>query len=66
MFNKVHATFAGTVDELLLQGGDGTIVQKGQPLFRVTPDDKVIEETPAARAARLRESTRRYLDAIVR
>ncbi len=66
MFNKVHATFAGTVDELLLQGGDGTIVQKGQPLFRVTPDDKVTEESPAARAARLRESTQRYLDAIAR
>lgn len=65
MFNKVHAPFAGTIDEVLI-GADGTIVQKGQPLFRVTPDERHVEEDPAARIKRLRESTRRYVDAIVR
>ena len=40
MFNKVFAPFAGTIDEVLVEG-DGVIIAKGQPLFRVTPDEKV-------------------------
>ena len=40
MFNKVVAPFAGTVDEVLVEG-DGVIIAKGQPLFKVTPDEKV-------------------------
>lgn len=56
MFNKVHATFSGTIDEVLVTG-DGTIVQKGQPLFRVTPDETIVEESQAERRARLRAST---------
>ena len=40
MFNKVIAPFAGTVDEVLVEG-DGVIIAKGQPLFKVTPDEKV-------------------------
>ena len=40
MFNKVVAPFAGTVDEGLVEG-DGVIIAKGQPLFKVTPDEKV-------------------------
>ncbi|MBX7192143.1 MAG: biotin carboxylase, partial [Sandaracinaceae bacterium] len=62
MFNKVLAPFAGTVDEVLVSG-DGTIVQKGQPLFRVTPDETIVEESASARAARLRASTASYIDA---
>ena len=40
MFNKVFAPFAGTIDEVLVEG-DGVIIAKGQPLFRVTPDERV-------------------------
>jgi biotin carboxyl carrier protein len=40
MFNKVVAPFSGTVDEVLVEG-DGVIISKGQPLFKVTPDEKV-------------------------
>ena len=40
MFNKVVAPFAGTVDEVLIEG-DGAIIAKGQPLFKVTPDEVV-------------------------
>jgi biotin carboxyl carrier protein len=38
MFNVVRATFAGTVIEVLAQGSEGQVVQKGQPLFKVAPD----------------------------
>src|SRR5262249_35178222 len=38
MFNKVTAQFAGRIDKILVDG-DGTIVSKGQPLFKVTPDE---------------------------
>jgi acetyl/propionyl-CoA carboxylase alpha subunit len=62
MFNKVLAPFSGTVDALLVEGGEGTIVQKGQPLFRVTPDERSVEEDAAARAARLRAATIALLD----
>jgi acetyl/propionyl-CoA carboxylase alpha subunit len=60
MFNKVLAPFAGTVDEVLIEG-NGTIVQKGQPLFKVTPDEKVVLEDPALRAQRVRKNTDDYV-----
>ena len=47
MFNKVYAPFAGTVDKILVDT-DGTIVSKGQPLFKVTPDEIFVEEDPVA------------------
>ncbi len=40
MFNKVYAPFSGTVDEVLVDE-DGIIIAKGQPLLKVTPDEKV-------------------------
>jgi acetyl/propionyl-CoA carboxylase alpha subunit len=62
MFSKVHAPFAGTIDDVLVTT-DGSIVQKGQPLFKVTPDERVVEEDAASKMKRLRESTRRFVDA---
>lgn len=56
MFNKVLAPFAGTIDEVLIDG-DGTIVKKGQPVFRVTPDEKIVPEDRAERKRRRRRST---------
>jgi acetyl/propionyl-CoA carboxylase alpha subunit len=65
MFNKVLAPFSGTIDDVLMTGGEGTIVQKGQPLFRVTPDEKVVEEDAGTKKKRLRTSTATYVAAIV-
>jgi len=56
MFNKVAAPFAGTIDEALIDA-DGTIVKKGQPLFRVTPDVRLEREDPTERKRRRRRST---------
>ncbi|HKK01690.1 MAG TPA: biotin/lipoyl-containing protein, partial [Desulfuromonadales bacterium] len=46
MFNKVNAPFSGTIDKVLMERGDGVIVSKGQPLFKVTPDEKFVEVDP--------------------
>ena len=57
MFNKVHAEFAGTVEEVLLNGDLGVVVKKGQPLFRVKPDEVLKIETPEERAGRMNKRT---------
>jgi acetyl/propionyl-CoA carboxylase alpha subunit len=64
MFNKVLAPFSGTIDEVLVQG-NGAIVQKGQPLFKVTPDEKVVFEDPAERLVRVRKNTDEYLQKLL-
>lgn len=61
MFNKVPAPFSGTVDQVLIDGADGTVVTKGQPLFRVTPDERVVQEDPKEVAARRRAFTERVM-----
>jgi len=63
MFNKVYAPFAGTVDKILVSI-DGTIVSKGQALFKVTPDETFVEEDPAERRARIESNTERYLSLV--
>lgn len=63
MFNKVNAPFAGTIDKVLIDE-DGTIIKKGQPLFKITPDEKVIEESPADIKARREKETEAFLTAI--
>jgi acetyl/propionyl-CoA carboxylase alpha subunit len=63
MFNKVYASFAGTVDKILVET-DGTIVSKGQPLFKVTPDEMFVEQDPAEVKARIESNTERYLAAV--
>ena len=64
MFNKVHAPFAGTVTDVLMPTS-GVVVRKGQPLFKVTPDEIVVEEDPKEKAARIRANTEDYLRRIV-
>lgn len=61
MFNKVPAPFAGTVDKILIDSGDGTIVQKGQPIFKVTPDEKFVEIDPKEIERERRANTSAYL-----
>jgi acetyl/propionyl-CoA carboxylase alpha subunit len=60
MFNKVYAPFAGTIDEVLVDT-DGVIISKGQPLFKITPDEKIVIESPEEVAARRREKTGAFL-----
>ncbi|MEM1188062.1 MAG: biotin/lipoyl-containing protein [Pseudomonadota bacterium] len=61
MFNKVYAPFAGTVDAVLVND-DGVIISKGQPLFKITPDEKIIVESPEERASRRHKATQSYLE----
>ncbi|MFW2388896.1 MAG: biotin carboxylase N-terminal domain-containing protein [Polyangiales bacterium] len=63
MFNKVYAPFAGTVDKILVDT-NGTIVSKGQPLFKVTPDEQFVEEDPALVKARIESNTEQYLSVV--
>jgi len=63
MFNKVYAPFAGTIDKILVNT-DGTIVSKGQPLFKVTPDEIFVEQDPVERKTRIESNTERYLSAV--
>lgn len=65
MFNKVFAPFSGTIDKIIMTGGDGTIVQKGQPLFKVTPDEKFVEINPKEIETMKREKTAAYLRAVL-
>jgi pyruvate/2-oxoglutarate dehydrogenase complex dihydrolipoamide acyltransferase (E2) component len=60
MFNKVYAPFAGTVDKVLVDT-DGTIISKGQAIFKITPDEVVIEESPEDIAARRTKVTKEFL-----
>ncbi len=63
MFNKVYAPFSGTIDKILVDT-DGTIVAKGQPLFKVTPDEKFVEVDPAKLQARVETTTDEYLSKV--
>jgi biotin carboxyl carrier protein len=63
MFNKVYATFSGTIDKILVEG-DGVIIKKGQPLFKITPDEIVIEEAPEVIEARRQKSTAAFLTCV--
>ena len=63
MFNKVYAPFAGTIDRILVDT-DGTIVAKGQPLFKVTPDEKFVEVDPIEAKARVETNTEDYLSKV--
>jgi len=64
MFNRVPAPFSGTVDQVLVEG-DGIIVHKGQTLFKVTPDERVVERDPKVVAAEKKAHTDSYLAQII-
>jgi acetyl/propionyl-CoA carboxylase alpha subunit len=65
MFNTIRAQFSGTVDKIIMDGADGTIVQKGQPLFKITPDEKFVEVDPKLLEREKRERTAEYLKAVI-
>ncbi|MDE0885501.1 MAG: biotin carboxylase [Myxococcota bacterium] len=45
MFNKISAPFAGTVKRCLIEDTDGVVVNKGQKIFEIEPDEVVVEES---------------------
>ncbi len=57
MFNKIVAPFAGTVVENLLPDSDGTVVKGGQTIFKIQPDEVVVDESPEDIAERQRATT---------
>ena len=64
MFNKVYAPFAGRVVEIFMRD-NGSVVRKGQPLFRIDPDEKIVSEDPAERTRRIRANTDAYLEKVL-
>jgi acetyl/propionyl-CoA carboxylase alpha subunit len=60
MFNKVYAPFAGRIEASLIEG-DGVIIKKGQPLFKVAPDEEIVIETDEERLARRAAATAEFL-----
>jgi hypothetical protein len=48
-----------------MTGGDGTVVQKGQPLFKITPDEKFVPVDPKVVEKERRTRTSAYLDAVL-
>ena len=65
MFNTIRAPFSGTIDKIIMEGGNGAIVQKGQPLFKITPDEKFVEVDQKAVENEKRECTTNYLKAVL-
>ena len=63
MFNKVYAPFAGTIDKILVTS-DGVIIKKGQPLFKVTPDERFVHVTKDEVQAERRMKTEEFLGGI--
>ncbi len=60
MFSKVHAPFAGRIEKILVQG-EGVIIHKGQTLFKVIPDEKIVVENPEEIMQRKISKTRDFL-----
>ncbi len=65
MFNKVYAPFSGTIDKVLV-ADDGVIISKGQPLFKITPDEVVVVvESPEDIRSRRKRVTKDFLAQII-
>ncbi len=65
MFNTVRATFAGTIDKVIMTGADGSVVQKGQPIFKITPDEKFEPTDPKKIDKERKARTGELLKAVV-
>lgn len=60
MFNKVTAEFSGTIEKVLVED-DGVIIAKGQPIFKIIPDEKPIVESDAERSSRISKATEAFV-----
>jgi acetyl/propionyl-CoA carboxylase alpha subunit len=65
MFNTVRAPFSGRIDKIVMLGSDGSIVQKGQPLFKITPDERFVAVDPKEVARERRARTSDHLKAVL-
>lgn len=63
MFNKVYAPFSGTIEKVLIDE-DGTIIKKGEPIFKITPDEVVVEESPEDIQARKKAETDLFIKSV--
>ncbi len=45
MFNKISVPFTGTIVKSFLEDSDGKIIGKGQPIFKIQPDEIIKEES---------------------
>ena len=63
MFNKITAPFAGKVEKVLLTE-DGTIIKKGEPLFKIVPDEKMTIEAPEEIQARQSKACAQFMKRI--
>ena len=57
MFNKILAPFAGTLIRSLMTDADGAVVQAGQVVFEIEPDETLVEESEAKILARRKRVT---------
>lgn len=64
MFNKITAEFSGTILEKLVQK-DGVVVRKGQPIFKVKPDEEIYVETAEELEKRKRQFTNELFNNIL-
>lgn len=66
MLNKVSAPFSGRMVKNLLDGQDGHVVLKGQPVMMIEPDEVVVVESEADRLERHIRSTKELMSQIPR
>ena len=52
-------------NKVLMDNMDGAIVKQGQPLFKVTPDEKVEEADPVEVAKRRMSRTEELLNGLI-
>jgi len=62
MFNKIVASFSGTITKNLLKDADGAIVSKGQTIFEIEPDEVAVEESAEDISSREKSVTLGLLD----
>ena len=60
MFNKVYAPFSGTVSKVLVDA-DGSIISKGQTIFKIIPDEVAVEVSAEDVAAQRLAATNNFL-----
>ncbi len=61
MFNAVLAPCSGTVTENRMKDADGTIIVKGETIFKIEPDERVVVESAEEVAARKQSTTEKLL-----
>ena len=60
MFNKVYAPFSGTIAKVLVDT-DGSIISKGQTIFKIIPDEIAVEVSAEDVAAQRLAATNNFL-----